>query len=228
MPVLLILRDKMTTKQKEKIIIIGRGKHAKVVTDIIEDMNKFEIMGFISEKNHKNNQFLGYPLLGNDDSLFELYNKDKITNIAIGIGGWENYNKVRKKIYYKVKEIGFRLPNLIHPTAIISKNVIMGEANVIFPGVIINTEAVLHNNIVIATGSTIDHETIIKNNVLISAGVTIGGNVEIGEDCLLALASKVISGLAIQAKVIIAAGAVVVKDCSESGKYFGVPAKKAI
>ena len=48
----------MSSKQKEKIIIIGTGKHAKVVTDILEDMNKYKIVGFISEENHVNNEFL--------------------------------------------------------------------------------------------------------------------------------------------------------------------------
>lgn len=218
----------MATKQKERIIIIGSGKHAKVVIDILEDMNKYEIAGFISEGNQVDNEFCGYPMLGNDDSLLEIFNQNEIINVAIGIGGWKNNNKLRKLIYSKVKNIGFQLPNVIHPTAIISKNVIMGEANVIFPGVIINTEVVLHNNIVIATGSTIDHETTIKDNVLVSAGVTVGGNVEIGEDCLLALGSKIVSDLIIQKKVIIAAGAVVVKNCSESGKYIGLPAKRVI
>ena len=218
----------MASKQKEKIIIIGSGKHAKVVADILEDMNKYEIVGFISEEHHMNDEFLGYPLLGNDDSLLEIFNKGEIINAAIGVGGWEDCNKLRKKIYSKVKKIGFQLPNILHPNAIISKNVIMGEANVIFPGVIINTEVILHNNIVIATGSTIDHETKIKDNVLVSAGVTVGGNVEIGEDCLLALGSKVVSDLTIQKKVIIAAGAVVVKDCPDSGEYIGIPAKKEI
>ena len=218
----------MASKHKEKIIIIGTGKHAKVVTDILEDMNKYQISGFISEENHKNGEFLGYPLLGNDASLLEMFNNGEIINAAIGIGGWENYNKLRKQIYLKVNKIGFQLPNVIHPTAIISKNVIMGKANVIFPGVIMNTEVVLHNNIVIATGATIDHETTIKDNVLVSAGVTVGGNVEIGEDCLLSLGSKVVSDLKIQKNVIIAAGAVVVKDCPDSGQYIGIPAKRVI
>jgi sugar O-acyltransferase (sialic acid O-acetyltransferase NeuD family) len=212
--------------QREKIVVVGNGKHAKVVTDIIEDMGKYDILGFVVGPDFKDHKFLGYPVLGHDDILMDLYHNKEALHIAIGIGGWEDNNTLRKRIYLKIKEIGFHLPNIIHPTAIISKNVILGEGNVIFPGAVINTECVLHDNVVIATGSTIDHETIIHSNVLVSAGVTVGGNVNVGEGCLLALGSKVISDTCLAENVLVAAGAVVVKDCSVAGKYFGIPAKR--
>lgn len=208
--------------EKQKVVIIGSGGHAKVVIDIIELENKYEIYGLLTNDNL--NSFCGYPVLGNDEKLQEIKAMG-INNVAIGIGGFRN-NQLRKKIYTKISNLDFNIINAIHPSAIIAKTVVLGNGVVVFAGVIINTEAKIFNNCIIATGSTIDHETVIENHCLISAGVTIGANVLIKEGTLCALGSKVISQVQIEKNTLIGAGAVVCKNITESGTYLGVPAKK--
>jgi acetyltransferase-like isoleucine patch superfamily enzyme len=61
---------------------------------------------------------------------------------------------------------------------------------------------------------------------LVSAGVTIGANSIIKESALLALGSKIISGIIIGSNSLIAAGAVVVNDIGDNQKVFGLPAKE--
>jgi len=212
----------MQSTTKEKVILLGSGGHAKVVVDILEKSETYEIVGIITKD--KINSFLNYPVLGNDDLLPILYKKG-ITKVAMGIGSFRD-NNLRKKVFSKVKRMGFNVVSAIDPTATISKSVILGEGSVIFAGAIINTLVVIGDNVIIATGSTIDHETRIENHVLISAGVTIGANNLIGEGALLALGSKVISGLKIGKNVVVGAGAVVTKDIKKPGIYIGIPARK--
>jgi sugar O-acyltransferase (sialic acid O-acetyltransferase NeuD family) len=207
---------------KEKIIIIGSGGHAKIILDILEKINKYEIIGVVTEDTMDN--FNGYPILGNDEVLSDLLKKD-IKNVAMGIGGLRD-NFLRKKIFEKVKKQGFNVISVIDPSAIISKSVSLGEGVVIFAGVVINTGVFIGNNVIIATSSTIDHETKVEDHVLISAGVTIGANDLIQEGALLSLGSKVISGLKIGKNILVGAGAVVVSDCMDTGTYLGVPARK--
>lgn len=208
---------------KERIILLGSGGHAMVVLDILEEMRKFDIIGVVTKNTLDNKTFMNYKILGNDDILSELYQQG-IKKIAIGIGGFKN-NSLRKNIFIKIKKIGFHAVTVIHPKAIISKTVKIGEGSVIFPGVIINSFAKIGDNVIIATGSTVDHNTIIGNHVLVSAGVTVGANNIINEGALLALGSKVISSVTIGSDVLIGAGAVVVKDCLAPGIYLGIPAK---
>ena len=144
---------------------------------------------------------------------------------AIGIGGFTD-NRLRKSIYINLKKIGFQVISVIHPTASISRTVLMGEGNIVFSGVVINPYARLGNNIIVATGSTIDHDSIIKDHSLISAGVTVGAEVIIEEEVLLALGSKVISQVSICSGSLIGAGAVVNKDVPDYALMVGVPSKQ--
>lgn len=208
----------------KKIIIVGDGGHAKVVIDIIQEMNCYEIIGVTS--NNKINQFCGYPVLGNDNILSD-YLKNGVNNIALGIGGFKD-NIQRTKLYNKFTGLGFNIINAIHPKTSVSKSVSIGNGVVVFPGVALNTEVKIGNNVIIATGSTIDHETEIGSNTLVSAGVTIGANVIIGEGTLCALGSKIVSGITIGKNCLIAAGAVVVNDIDDNSVVCGIPAKKRI
>lgn len=210
-------------KKKEDIIILGRGGHAKVVIDIIEAAGLYNIIGITDVSIDEANSYRGYPMLGDDDVL-SVYFENGVKNVAIGLGGYRNNNN-RKEVFNKVKIMGFNVPVLIHPSAIISNSVVVCEGSVIFSGVNINTDVKIGKNNIIATGANIDHETSLGDHVLISAGVTIGGNVEIANEVLIALGSNIISGVKIKEKIVVGAGAVVVNDLIDIGTYIGCPAK---
>ena len=208
----------------DKIIVIGSGGHAGIVIDILEEINKYQIVGIITNDIFPDRRFANYTVLGNDSVLQEL-KENGINKVAIGIGGFKN-NVLRKKIFNKLKAIGFEIVTAIHPKTVVARTAKIGEGSVIFAGVIINPNVIIENNVIVATGSTIDHETVIKNHVLISAGVTVGANDIIEEGVLIALGAKIVSGIRITKDVLIGAGAVVVKDCLKKGMYLGIPARK--
>jgi UDP-perosamine 4-acetyltransferase len=206
------------------LIIVGNGGHAKVVIDILEERGEYNILGIIT-KNKSDEIGIGcYEILGDDNLLKELFNKG-VKVAVMGIGGYTD-NSLRKRIYENLKKIGFQVISAIHPTASISRTVLMGEGNVVFSGVVINPYVRLGNNIIVATGSTIDHDTVIKDHSFISAGVTVGAETKIEEEVLLALGSKVISGVTICKGAMIGAGCVITGNICEPGTYVGVPGKR--
>lgn len=208
----------------KKVIVVGSGGHAKVVIDIVNSMAGMQIAGVTSMDLPPGSVFCGYKVLGNDSVLPQLYQEGKFDELAIGVGGYKD-NELRTKIYGNLKSAGFKIANVIHPTAYISKTVMLGEGCVIFPGVLLNTEVKIGNNSIVATGASIDHETVIGNNVLVSAGVTIGAYAKIEDNALIALGVKIISGITIGEKTLIGAGSVVVKNIESNSVAIGVPAK---
>lgn len=90
------------------------------------------------------------------------------------IGALGNLN-LRNKIYNNLKEIGFKLPVLIHNTAIVSNYATIGEGTCIMPGAIINSEAKIGENCIINTGAIIEHDCIIEDNCHISPRAVLGG-----------------------------------------------------
>lgn len=214
----------------KKVIIIGSGGHAKVVIDIINEINKknkdIDIIGITSKSLSVGELFFGLKVLGNDD-VIEGYRDKENYFLAMGLGGFKD-NFLREKVFNSMVGLGMRFLNVIHPSAVISETVVFGQGVTIFPGVILNAEVEIGDNTIIATGSTIDHETIIEENVLVSAGVTVGAYSIIGKRSLIALGANVVSGVKIGVDVLVAAGALVVNDISDNKKVFGIPAKEKI
>lgn len=206
---------------KEEIILVGSGGHAKIVIDILNEMNCYEVIGAVT--NEKLNSFCGLPVLGNDEVL-DTYFANGITKLAMGVGGFTS-NSLREQVYKSLRVRQFEFINCIHPSAIISKSCKIGDGCVIFAGTILNADVVIGNNVIIATGSTIDHETRLGDHVLVSAGVTIGANNKISTGALIALGAKIVSGVTIGENSLVAAGSVVVKNVPANTAVFGMPAK---
>jgi len=209
-------------EQKKPVVIIGSGGHAKCVIDILEQLGTYEIVGVTTKYAQLGSSFFNYQVLGTDDLLPSLLEKG-INYAAIGVGGFTN-NRLRKKIYERMKSIGFKLVTAVHPSAAIGPHVKIGEGSVIFSGVVVNPDVTIGNDVVIATNSSIDHETEIQDHVLISAGVTVGGNDIIEEGALLAIGSVIVSGKRVGKYSLVAAGAVVVKDVAAETAVAGIPA----
>jgi sugar O-acyltransferase (sialic acid O-acetyltransferase NeuD family) len=205
----------------EKLIVIGGGGHSKVVISILKKLNRYEIMGYtdIEDKG----SILGIPYMGNDERLKELYVKENVKNAVIAVGQITNVNK-RIEIGRRLKSIGFSLPSIVSPHAILSEDVIVSEGAVIMNGTVINPGTTIGAYSIINTMASIDHDCNIGNFVHIAPGVTLSGSVKVGNNVLIGTGAVVIHNKTIVEDCIVGAGAVVVVDCLEPGIYVGNPA----
>ncbi len=121
----------------EKIAIIGGGGHAKVVISIIQKLDKYEVAGYIDEKDK--GSILGVPYLGKDDYFIES-SKGKIEAVVLGVGQIKT-PKLRKAIVNKYKKAGLKFPAILSPDSIINKNVQVRNGTVVMDGVVINADS---------------------------------------------------------------------------------------
>ena len=102
----------------------------------------------------------------------------------------------------------------------------MDIGTAVMAGVVINNSSRIGKGCIINTSSSLDHDNFIEDYVHISPGVRTAGSVNIGKGTWLGIGSVVSNNANICSGCIVGAGAVVLKDISESGTYVGVPARK--
>lgn len=195
---------------------MGSGGHAESLTDTLETEGSYNIKGYIVNDNINNNN-LNYPVIGNDDSLKNLF-ESGIKNAAIGIG-YLGKGKIREILYEKLKKIGYYLPIIKDPTSIISKRVKIEEGSFIGKGVIINTNSHIEKMCIINTGAIIEHDNKIGKFTHIAVGAVLCGNVAIGEGSFVGANSVVIQGIRIGKNCFIPAGSIVKKNM-EDGEFY--------
>ena len=210
--------------EKEKIVIIGAGQHARVVLYNVEEQNKYEVIGFLdSDDNRIGKVFEGKEILGNyqKENLKEFSKKIGTNKFFIGFGNM----KYRKKVFDYFINNGWEAVNIIHPNAVVSKNARLGKGILIECGCLITPNPVIGDNVVVNTGSQVNHDNIIEDNVYIASGVILSGGIKIGENTLLDDGVIVTLGCSVGKNSLIGAGAVVTKNISDEVVAYGSPCK---
>lgn len=188
----------------KKIILIGGGGHCHSVIDVIEQEKKYEIIGIIDKEELVGNTILGYKVIGTDSDLEKIYSHCE--NAIITIGQIES-NKLRVKIFDKLKHIGFNLPVIISPLSYVSKHSSIDEGTVVMHNVLINANAKIGRNCIINTKALIEHDVYIGSHCHISTASVVNGGVSIEDNTFLG--SNVTSKQGIKIKGFIKAGSVV-------------------
>lgn len=207
---------------KEKIVIIGGGGHAKVVASILKQLPAFEVLGYTDREDR--GSLLGLPYLGEDGELLRIKAHTPHCAAVLGVGTLGDTALV-ERLYAQAQELGFFLPTIISPAAVVAEDVKIGQGTVIMSGVVINAGTRIGRGAIINTNSSLDHDCAIGDFTHIAPGVTLSGGVKVGSRCLVGTGASIIHYKTVGDQCIIGAGAVVVKDCLESGTYVGIPAK---
>lgn len=197
----------------KKLIIIGASGHGKVIADIAVK-NGYEDIVFLDD-DESLKECAGFPVIGKTCEAKEM-DDDKI--VAIG------NPKTRERILEEVSEV----ITLIHPDAVISRRVKIGEGSVIMAGAVINTDVVIGKGCIINTGASVDHDCRIGDFAHISVGAHVAGTCEIGKKTWIGAGATVSNNVNICGDCMIGAGAVVIKDIDKPGTYVGVPARENI
>lgn len=207
----------------KKIVVVGGGGHAKVVISILKKSGIFEVAGYTDS--HDNGPILGASYLGDDQILEQIYKNQKVEDAVIGLGQVGN-PQPRKRLSDLLKKIGFHLPPIISPYAIVNEDVHISEGTVLMDGVVVNTGTRIGAFCIINTRTSIDHDCTLGDFVHIAPGAVLSGGVTVGDNTLIGSGAAVIHAMIISNDCILGAGAVVVRDINQPGIYVGNPARR--
>jgi acetyltransferase EpsM len=205
---------------KMKICIIGQGGHSKVIIDIINSLNEYDIIAHIDDKFsaiEKKGSIIYGPI-----SLSKQLAKDAEVKFIIAIGD----NKIRKGIAEKLNLKVDKFATLIHPSAIISPSAHIGFGTVIMPLVVVNAYSFIGNHVILNTSSVIEHDNQISNYVHISPNSTLTGLVKVKEGTHIGASVTVIPQIQIGKWSIIGAGTTIIRKVEDYKKIVGNPPKE--
>jgi sugar O-acyltransferase (sialic acid O-acetyltransferase NeuD family) len=205
----------MVPAGKRKLVIIGGGGHALVVTEAVQaagvqpegyyDDNPEAMLGQRLSIN-----YLG-PLAAVKIAEDDLY--------IVALGDVNLRRRVQQGLPYDLAA------TIIHAESFVSPSATLGTGIFVAPKAMVHTFASIDDHCIINSAAIIEHECAVGENTHVGPGAILGGGVRVGAHTLIGLGARVLPGVRIGSGCTIGAGAVVLKDVPNDTKVVGVPAQ---
>lgn len=207
---------------RSPVIILGAGGHAKVVLAALVCAG-YEVLGLTDSDSAKHGAtILDVPVLGPDEAILNYGVTD--VQLANGIGSIGK-SDARRRVFEKFTGLGFRFTVLVHPSAVVAADSVLGDGAQVMAGAVIQPGCRIGRNAIINTGATVDHDADIGEHVHVSPGATVCGNVIIRPLAHVGAGATVIQNIIVGAGAVVAAGAVVVENVPPAAVVAGIPAR---
>lgn len=168
----------------KNIVIIGAGDLGKELVWLIEDINKvkptYVILGFLDDDIGKiNKEFFGYKVLGTTASLEELNLKFPLSAvIAIRDG-------VARKVIVDAHPDFAHWETILHPTAVIAPESVLGEGTIMFPHVTVSVDTRIGRFGILYINATVCNDCVVGDFTSIMTGAVVSEHVTLESGTIL-------------------------------------------
>ncbi len=182
----------MAAHQNKKIILIGAGGHAKVVSETAID-NGYAVSGY---NDPVPSSYFTVPRL--PDSECEKSFKEGAA-FFMGIGGQTvEALKHRFQLFKKYADLSGS-PKLVHTAASVSSSAGIHDGVLIAAGAIIQVGSEIGACSIVNSGAIVEHDSVIGKGVHIAPGAIVLGNAEIGDCSMIGSGAVVLPGVKLPA-----------------------------
>ena len=148
-------------------------------------------------------RFLGYPVVGCDADLPAL--RAECPSALLAIGQLSD-PAPRQRLAAELEKIGFQIPVLLSPYAVVSRHAQLGPGTILGHGVIVNAAAVVGAHCILNSRALIEHDVQIGDHCHISTGVLVNGGVRVGSGSFIGSGAMLRDGLDLPPLTVISAG----------------------
>ena len=205
-----------------KVVLYGAselGRDVASMAPALRDADAADVVGFLDDgEGAAGRTVLGLPVLGGGDWLDGAPSDVRVV-VTVGDPG------VRRRLVARLEGRGARFATLVHPGAVVTPWVAMGEGTVVMAGCTFTCDVTLGRHVVVNPGCTLAHDVTVADFAYISPGVDLAGRAAVEEEAYLGTGAVVIPGRRVGARSVVGAGAVVVRDVPPDVTVAGVPAR---
>lgn len=133
--------------------------------------------------------------------------------------------RVKKRCVELLLQRGARFLTVVHPTAVVGRDVQIGTGCVLCPGVVTTVDLTVGDFVTLNCGAAIGHDARIGAWSTLNGHCDVTGRVQLGEGVLMGTHAAVIPGIQVGDWAVIGAGSVAMRHVAPETTVVGVPAR---
>lgn len=224
------MRQRESSREKDKIVIIGGKGSAVVIAEQIYDrQEKFadvEFLGFAFDDPSFYPEISGFPVLCKTYEAWETYRDYEDVKFVFAL---YRPDMIKERIELR-GSYGIpleRYANFAHQSAYVARSALMGYGNIILANSVINPHVQMGNFNTIQSGTLIGHDTVMGDSNFFAAQCAIGSNNKIGSGTFFGLHATMNNYISVGDYAFVGMASNVVKSVPEDVLVYGNPARQA-
>ena len=208
------------TTHSKPVLILGAGGHGQVVAQAVLASGR-SVLGFLDDDKEKLGQTVeGFYILGDSNDAPDLLSQND-ASLIVAIGD----NQKRHLKLFSLLNANLELTTVIHPSAVVAPNTLIGLGTVIMPLAVVNTGAEIAQGVIVNSSSVIEHNVKVGVCAHISPRAVVAGDSVVSDRVWVGAGAVIKEGLTLGTDAIVGAGAVVLEDVALEDTVVGIPAK---
>lgn len=160
----------MAKHRERTLLIIGAGGLGQDCSDIAAMMGRYTKIAFLDDHPSEEKQSM-YSIVGSVDELEKFVGMFDYAIAAVG------NNEYRMKVHQRIKNAGFNIPILIHPTAIVHPLASLESGDIIRAMCYVSSGVEIGESTLLNIGCKIDHNCVIGAGCHIPMGCVVRNEV---------------------------------------------------
>jgi sugar O-acyltransferase (sialic acid O-acetyltransferase NeuD family) len=202
----------------KRLAILGANGHGKVIADAAL-LQGWDDVAFYDDAWPAIDSNGRWSVVGNTEDLLNA--RGRYAGVVVGIGD----NRIRQGKLELLKDCGFQLASVVHPSACVSSFAEVGAGAVVFANATINADARVGGGTIINTGAVIEHDCVLGNCVHVSPNAVMAGGSTAGDRVWLGAGAVIKQLVDVGTGAIVGMGAVVIRDVPSGMTVVGNPAR---
>jgi len=204
------------------LIIIGAGGYGRemygAALGAVGYGTEFDICGYLDGRPDAIDGFAGYPPVIGAPEAYEPQ-ADDVFITALGC------IESRRRCVAMVEARGGKFVSIIHRSAFLGPNVVVGAGSFIAPNVVLTADVRVGRHVAVFHNTSIGHDSVLADFTHVYAQCSIGGSVRIEEGASVYPGSVVVPRRTVGAGAVVGAGSTVILNVRPGVSVFGSPAK---
>ena len=218
-----VLSDHAAPPRDTRIIGVGAGGHARCVIEAIDSAGALDVVALMDgDAALVGSRVLGRPVLAQEG--VEGLRAEGVENAFVGVGGIGDMGP-RRAVAAALRAAGFRLPPIVHSTAVVAASATLEDGAQVLAGAIVGPGARVGRDALVNAGAIVGHDVRLGECVHVASGARVAGDTRVGDGAHIGTGAIVIQQRAIGAGAIVGAGAVVLDDVAAGERVGGIPAR---